>query len=90
MAEIVRTTPVYIISQSGSCVYLEAPLALLLVGHVHVFFYTLHSNYEPLGIEFKGHSDKTLHFYMKKSAHCIYSCGWNGFIGITVLNFLQV
>lgn len=71
MAEIVRTTPVYITSQSGFSIYLEAPLTLLLVGHAHVFFYMLHANYEPLGIEFKGHSDKTLHFYMKHNLQTI-------------------
>ena len=65
MAEIVRTTPFYIMSQSGSCVYMEMPLALLLVVSVHVFFYTLKSNYEHLGVKFKGHSDKTLQFHMK-------------------------
>lgn len=44
---------------------MEIPLALLLVVSVHVFFYTLKSNYEHLGVKFKGHSDKILHFHMK-------------------------
>lgn len=65
MAEIVRTTPVYVISQSGSCIYMDTPVALLLVVSVHVFFYTLKSNYEYLGVKFKGHSDKIIHFQMK-------------------------
>jgi len=44
---------------------MEIPLALLLVVSAHVFFYTLKSNYEHWGAEFKGHHDKTLHFHMK-------------------------
>lgn len=82
MAEIVRTTPVYVISQSGSCIYMDTPVALLLVVSVHVFFYTLKSNYEYLGVKFKGHSDKIIHFQMKQSASYICSCGWSGFIGL--------
>lgn len=65
MAEIIRTTPLYIISQSGAYIYKEMPLAPLLVVSTHVFIYTLKSNYQHLCVKFKGHNDKTLHFHMK-------------------------
>lgn len=52
MAGIVRTTPFYIKSQFVACIYIEKPVALLLVVTEPVFFYTLKASYEHLGVKF--------------------------------------